>query len=113
MFDSMARKFTKRKPPRVRRGRSGEDKKVISAERRRIQYEWIRWNQMVDRIDQLRDFVGIPRTRETGDEERRMLEYFEAWHKYGDLSSDPTPCRTFKPWDDQPEPDAGASAIVV
>ena len=68
---------------------------------------------MVDRIDQLREFSGIPRTRATEDEERRMIEYFEVWHKFGDLSDDPTPCRFFKPWKDDPSPDASANAILV
>ena len=68
---------------------------------------------MLDRINALREFVGIRKTRPTGETELQIMEYFEIWHKFGDLDDDPTPCRIIKPWGDDPSPDAGASAIMV
>ena len=111
----MGRKFTKKKPPRVPslKGCSEEERKKLTIERKRLRIGWIRWNRMVDRINELREFIGIRRTRRTGEAELQIIEYFKEWHKYGDLDDDPTPCQFFKPWKDDPNPDAGANAIVV
>ena len=71
MFDSMGRKFTKRKPPRAlkTRGISEEERKRMAVERERMRVEWMHWNRMVDRINALREFVGIRKTRPTGETE--------------------------------------------
>ena len=95
------------------KGVSEEERKRVAAERERMRVEWIRWNRMVDRINELREFVGIRRTRQTGETELQIIEYFEIWHKYGDLDDDPTPCQFFKTWKDDPSPDAGANAVLV